>query len=191
MTSSRVEALLKQIARLNERERRELLARLQSDAQQTSLPLMDSANTFKSNTLTGQPDIVVIFDGGSQGNPGSGYGSYGLKFNFTKPPSREWEIKRLRFGDDMTNNEAEYATLLRALDEVQSRIEHADRLPQEFSIEIRGDSSLVINQVTGEWKAKDDRMRRLREAVRRQLTRFKSNRLIQHPREESVKVLGH
>ena len=191
MTPSRVDELLKHIAQLSESERHELLARVQSELHQTSLPLMDPAGNFKPNTLNTQPDIVMIFDGGSQGNPGIGYGSYGLKLNVAKRPARDWEIKRLSLGDNLTNNEAEYATLMQALDDVQSRIERADRLPQEFTIEIRGDSALVINQITGDWKAKDERMRALRDAVRKQLARFKANRLIQHPREESVKVLGH
>lgn len=190
MTASRVDDLLKQIAGLSPVERRELLARLQMDVHQAPLPLPEQTGSFVANNLAAEPDYVVIFDGGSEGNPGRGYGSYGLRDN-TAGPARSWEIKRLTFGDDMTNNEAEYATLMQALDDVQSRIEQADRLPQEFTLEIRGDSALVIHQISGEWKAKDERMRLLRDGIRRQLARFKANRLIQHPRAESVKVLGH
>jgi ribonuclease HI len=203
MTSSRVDALLKKIDQLNVDERRELIARLQAD--QLTLPLVPSAESFQANTLIGQPDYIILFDGGSIGNPGKGYGSYALKNNLakvgfehstkTQKPSQGsaqgWQITRLNFGDNTTNNEAEYATLMQALDDLHSRIERADRLPQEFSIEIRGDSLLVINQVSGEWKSKDDRMRSLRDAVRKQIGRFKANRLVQHPREESVRVLGH
>jgi ribonuclease HI len=203
MTSSRVDALLKKIDQLNADERRELLARLQAD--QLALPFVASAESFQANTLIGQPDYVVLFDGGSIGNPGKGYGSYAIKQMHpertlsaqsaakrkSKERSQDWQITRLNFGDNTTNNEAEYATLMQALDDLHSRIERADRLPQEFSIEIRGDSLLVINQVSGEWKSKDDRMRSLRDAVRKQIGRFKANRLVQHPREESVRVLGH
>ncbi len=212
MTSSRVDALLKKIDKLSADERRELIARLQAD--QLLLPLAHSTESFQANTLIGQPDTIILFDGGSLGNPGKGYGSYALKNNLAKvdlqptmkskkpahtqpeasvgrQASQGWQITRLNFGDNTTNNEAEYATLMQALDDLQSQIERADRLPQEISIEIRGDSTLVINQISGEWKAKDDRMRSLRDAVRKQIARFKSNRLVQHPREESVKVLGH
>jgi ribonuclease HI len=205
MTSSRVDDILNQIARLDEPERRDLLSRLQAD--QLSLPLFDQAQSFQANTLVGtlRADWIILFDGGSIGNPGKGYGSYALRQTLAevglqndkkskKPPrgsKQDWEVKRLTFGDDMTNNEAEYATLMQALDDLQSRIERAERLPQEFSIEIRGDSLLVINQLSGEWKSKDDRMRSLRDAVRKQIGRFKANRLVQHPREESVRVLGH
>ncbi len=212
MTSSRVDALLKKIDQLSADERRELIARLHAD--QLLLPLARSTESFQANTLIGQSDTVILFDGGSLGNPGKGYGSYALKNNlakvdlqpttkFKKPAhtrpeasvgrqaSQGWQITRLNFGDNTTSNEAEYNTLMQALDDLQSQIERADRLPQEFSIEIRGDSTLVINQLSGEWKSKDDRMRSLRDAVRKQIARFKSNRLVQHPREESVKVLGH
>ncbi len=199
MTSSRVDALLKKIDQLNADERRELLAHLQAD--QLALPLVAVAESFQANTLIGQPDYIILFDGGSIGNPGKGYGSYAIKQNLaegglqnerkSKKPPRGWEITRVNFGDNTTNNEAEYATLMQALDDLHSRIERADRLSQEFSIEIRGDSTLVINQLSGEWKSKDDRMRSLRDAVRKQIGRFKANRLVQHPREESVRVLGH
>lgn len=185
MTASRVDEILKQIARLSDQERRDLLSHLQAD--QLRLPLSDQSQSFQANTLVGDPDWTVLFDGGSIGNPGKGYGSYAIYAPRKKKP----EIQRLEFGDGMTNNEAEYATLMQALDDLQGRIERSEHLPQEFSIEIRGDSLLVINQLSGEWKSKDDRMRSLRDAVRKQIMRFKSNRLVQHPREESVRVLGH
>lgn len=204
MTSSRVEEILRQIARLDINERRDLLARLQAD----QLSLFDTSDNFKANTLIGQADWIILFDGGSIGNPGRGYGSYAIRENLARPSTslstrsasskapglaktKGWEVKRLEFGNDVTNNEAEYATLINALEDVQSRIELDERLAQEFSIEIRGDSLLVINQISGEWKAKDDRMRSLRDGVRKQIARFKANRLVQHPREESVRVLGH
>jgi hypothetical protein len=49
----------------------------------------------------------------------------------------------------------------------------------------------VLRQVRGEWKAKDERMRRRRDMVRSLLSRFGGYRLVEQPREESVKVLGH
>ncbi len=55
--------------------------------------------------------IVIIFDGGSKGNPGKGYGSYALRW-----PGQQERIVKLQFGDDVTNNEAEYDTLIAALE---------------------------------------------------------------------------
>ena len=185
MSASRVDAVLAAIASLSEAERRELYARL-GVMPLPPRPAQPSAlDEFAANTLAGDADYVVVFDGGSEGNPGRGYGSYAIVAG-----SRS-DIKRVRFGDDMTSNEAEYAALLQALDDVQGRIERAARLPEEFGIEVRGDSALVLKQVSGAWKAKDERMRLMRDAVRRSLRRFKANRLTLQPREESVKLLGH
>jgi len=147
---------------------------------QPSLP-----GDFAANTLAGAADYVIVFDGGSEGNPGRGYGSYAVMAGGRR------EIKRLTHGGNMTSNEAEYATLLRALDDVRGRIERASRQPEEFSVEVRGDSALALNQVSGVWKAKDERMRLLRDAVRQSLRRFKANRLTHQPREETVRLLGH
>jgi hypothetical protein len=58
-------------------------------------------------------------------------------------------------------------------------------------VEVRGDSALVLHQVEGTWKAKDDRLRALRNRVRQLLARFKAHRLVLQGREESVRVLGH
>src|SRR3712207_7739911 len=47
------------------------------------------------------------------------------------------------------------------------------------TLEVRGDSALVLQQVLGAWKAKDDRMRALRDEARALLRRFKDRRLVQ------------
>ncbi len=185
MPESRLDELLAAIASLSEAERRELLSRLGALPMPAAARQPPLLGEFAANTLAGQPDYVVVFDGGSQGNPGRGYGSYAILAGDRR------EIRRLDFAGDMTNNEAEYATLLHALDDVGDRIERAARPPAEFSVEVRGDSALVLKQVSGEWKAKEERLRALRDAARGSLQRFKSNRLTLQPREESVKLLGH
>lgn len=185
MPGSRVESLLAEIASLTDAERRELFSRLGIVPRPTHPGQPTLLRDFSANTLQGPADYVLVFDGGSEGNPGRGYGSYAVMRGDTR------DIKRIEFSGDMTNNEAEYSTLLRGLDDIQGRIERSSRSPEEFSIEVRGDSILVLNQVSGEWKAKDDRMRHMRDSVRRALQRFKANRLRAQPREETVVLLGH
>ncbi len=185
MTDSMVEDLLAAIASLSLDQRRELFSRLgvapvPSQARQSSL-----LSDFAANTLVGDADYVVVFDGGSEGNPGRGFGSYAILARGRS------EVKRLSFGEDMTNNEAEYATLLRALEDVQARIARVAQSPGEFSLEVRGDSALVLKQVSGEWRARDERMRRLRDSARHALQQFKANRITLQPRAESVRMLGH
>ena len=75
--------------------------------------------------------IGIIFDGGSKGNPGQGYGSYTLRW-----PGAQQQIVRLRFGDRVTNNEAEYDTLIAALEAVRSRSDHRPcRRLTDFAVE--------------------------------------------------------
>jgi ribonuclease HI len=133
------------------------------------------------------PDYVLIFDGGSKGNPGLGYGSYAI----SRVRDGAQRLERLDFGDGYTNNEAEYDTLIAALQDLIRRIEEAGRQPAEFALEVRGDSALVINQVQGKWKAKEPRMRERRGQCLRLLRRFGTVELKAQPREESVRILGH
>ena len=133
------------------------------------------------------PDYVLTFDGGSRGNPGQGYGSYLL----IRVQDGAQLLQRLEFGDDYTNNEAEYDTLIAALQDLVGRIAKAGRQPQEFALEVRGDSALVINQLQGRWQAKEPRMRGRRDRCLRLLRRFGAVNLKAQPREESVRVLGH
>lgn len=142
---------------------------------------------FTAEAFEGQPDYTIVFDGGSKGNPGPSYGSYALE----RVQDGKQRIVRLDFGREMTNNEAEYESLIASLQGLIERIELAGRAPQDFTLEIRGDSALVLNQVEGTWKAKDDRMRLLRNRARALLARFKAHRLLHQDREESVRILGH
>jgi ribonuclease HI len=133
------------------------------------------------------PDIILVFDGGSRGNPGWGYGSYAIQ----RVSDGAQRLERVDLGDGYTNNEAEYDTLIAALQDLIQRLEAAGRDPAEFAVEVRGDSTLVLNQVEGRWKAKEPRMRQRRDQCRRLVGRFGAVKLTAQPREESVRVLGH
>jgi ribonuclease HI len=134
-----------------------------------------------------KPDYLLIFDGGSRGNPGWGYGSYAI----IRVQDGAQRLKRLELGDGYTNNEAEYDTLVAGLRHLIQRIEEAGRRPQEFTVEVRGDSTLVIHQLLGKWKARDPRMRERRGRCLRLLGQFNAVELKTQPRAESVRVLGH
>ena len=126
--------------------------------------------------------ITLVFDGGSIGNPGRGYGSYQLTVRGKPEPP-----KRLEFGEQYTNNEAEYDTLLQALEAILRRAKD----PRGVQLDIRGDSQLVINQLNGVWKAKDPRMRERLECVRALLEELGGWTATWHARAKSVKALGH
>jgi len=132
-------------------------------------------------------DYTLIFDGGSLGNPGPGYGSYILVRNVDE----KRRVKRLQFGDDMTSNEAEYRTLIAGLEDLLSTIRKAGRSPQGFSLEVRGDSRLILYQVARRWKTKKPHLMPLRDKVEELLEGFGSITLIWQRRDKSEKVLGH
>lgn len=130
--------------------------------------------------------IQIVFDGGSRGNPGEGYGSFALDW-----PGYPREIVQLNFGDNVTNNEAEYDTLIAALEAVRDRMKDRRIEPRSALLSIWGDSLLVCNQVRGEWACKEPRLQVRLENVRSLLGGFGESELNHHPREKSVEILGH
>ena len=130
---------------------------------------------------------TIVFDGGSRGNPGQGYGSYALRRN----EDGRLRKRRLRLGDKVTSNQAEYQTLIAALEDLIDTIQKARRSPKDFSVEIRGDSRLVMHQLDGSWKTKSLNLMELRDRVEDLMTQMGSVELIWQPRNESVRILGH
>jgi ribonuclease HI len=126
---------------------------------------------------------IVVFDGGAIGNPGKGYGSFAV----TGPNGFSLQERR-EYGDNVTNNVAEYRTLIAALERLSERLGDDASSAQ---VRIRGDSALVINQVNGVWKVKNANLLPLRDEVLRLLSRFDKPVLSWHNRRETVRVLGH
>jgi len=124
----------------------------------------------------------IVFDGGSLGNPGRGYGTYRLR-----QADEPWSAPvRLEYGNRVTNNEAEYMTLLAALEALAGAAD-----PAGVSLEVLGDSQLVLKQLAGEWKVRADNLRSLHARGRALLRRFGRVKLSWHPRAKSVTLLGH
>ena len=128
-------------------------------------------------------DYLVTFDGGALGNPGKGYGSYHIA-------GRDGMVahQRLEFGDAVTNNQAEYRTLIGALEDLR------ERLGQEAgttAVAIRGDSQLVVQQVGGRWKVKNAELQPLHRRAVELLGAFGRADVAWHGRNNSVRVLGH
>ncbi|MFC7155597.1 ribonuclease HI [Halomarina halobia] len=111
----------------------------------------------------------VYFDGAARGNPG--------------PAAVGWVVVT---GDGIaaeggerigraTNNQAEYEALIRALE-----------VAADFgfdTVEIRGDSQLVVKQVTGAWNTNDPELRERRVRVHELLREFDDWSLGHVPRE--------
>ncbi|MDQ5825232.1 MAG: cupin domain-containing protein [Chloroflexota bacterium] len=131
-------------------------------------------------------ELQVVFDGGSRGNPGQGYGSF-----LVQAPGRKPVIKRLEFGDNYTNNQAEYDTLIGSLNYIIERLNTTGRTPDQVQLDIKTDSDLVVNQILGNFKVKDAGLRKRHEQATDLLAHFADWAISWHPRDESVKLLGH
>jgi len=98
-------------------------------------------------------------DGGSRGNPGPG--AFG--FVLSDPEGREREAKGEYLGT-VTNNVAEYRALIAGL-EAAGR--HGAR-----SVRVVMDSELVIRQMTGEYRVKNEGLKPLHAEARRKAAAF-------------------
>jgi ribonuclease HI len=116
------------------------------------------------------------FDGLCEPNPG-GIATYG--FVITRGGKVLLEEGGPVEADPTTNNVAEYTGLVRGL-------ERAVELGlADGGLEVRGDSQLVISQVSGKWKVRDPKLAPLFLAARELLMKFKAPRLKWVPREEN------
>ena len=138
------------------------------------------------DTRQSQESYRIIFDGGSLGNPGHGYGSFDIR-----GPNDYAATEKLNYdhrGDRVTNNEAEYLTLIAALERLAR-----DLGPEAGAskVSVFGDSQLVISQLLGRWKVRKEELKPMHYQASVLLNRFGRFELVWHPRKESVKVLGH
>ena len=88
--------------------------------------------------------------------------------------------RKVRLHYQTTNNEAEYETLLKGL-------ELAKSLGAE-SILVQEDSQLVIGQVNGTCEAKEERMKKYLNKVRRLIKKFSTAHFVQIPSLENMEV---
>jgi len=114
----------------------------------------------------------AYFDGASRGNPGESAAGACIVGDDGKVI---WECSRaLGIG---TNNEAEYKALIMLLEEIAAR-----GLKKAV---VYGDSRLVISQVTGRWKVREERLRPLAERSR-ELVSATGAVLLWVPREKNA-----
>lgn len=104
--------------------------------------------------MTSRRLVQLWFDGAtSPGNPGpSGLGIF-IKIFENKSTSKKLinTYKGYKFIGHHTNNEAEYSALILGL-KVLKNLEKMRVINVSDQLHIQGDSQLVINQITDEWK---------------------------------------
>ena len=118
------------------------------------------------------PETLTIHtDGASRGNPGAAAFAYVI----ARPD--ESPIEEGGCLGEMTNNQAEYTALVRAL-------EHALRLGPEHRLHVHADSELMVKQMRGEYKVKNTELRDLFERARDLAGKFTGGVVYTHIRRE-------
>lgn len=135
----------------------------------------------------------IYFDGGTKGGPslnsnsftGDGYGSWEVEFNgFSKKVSRTI-FKASEFGHTITNNVAEYLSLIGALKWIQSvQNRHS------YDVFIQGDSQLVLYTLSGVNRVHKNHLKILRDEAISLLSGFKW-KTKWYGRDNNVERFGH
>lgn len=120
--------------------------------------------------------VTIFTDGGSRNNPGeSGAG-------VVIYDGREKIAEVSKYLGVQTNNWAEYEAVHLALEEAE-RLGLTDR-----EIEMKLDSKLVVEQLSGRWKIKEPTLKPQAEKVRALVPRFSSVSFSHIPREENFEA---
>jgi ribonuclease HI len=101
--------------------------------------------------------MTIHTDGASRGNPGAAAYAYTIERDGHDDIEEADPLGR------MTNNQAEYEALVRAL-------EHASELDGNYRVVVYSDSELMVKQVNGEYRVKNEELKPLFERAR-ELTR--------------------
>jgi ribonuclease HI len=117
--------------------------------------------------------LTIHTDGGARGNPGPAAFAYVIQREDAPP------IEEAGCIGEATNNQAEYTALIRAL-------EHAERLGTHHPLHIHSDSELLVKQMNGEYRVKDEGLKHLYEQARRLASRFGSVSVRHVPRTQNA-----
>jgi ribonuclease HI len=119
--------------------------------------------------MSASPVLHIHTDGASRGNPGKAAYAYVIE-------SADGEtIEEAGCLGTTTNNQAEYTALVRAL-------EHALELGSQHGVVVHSDSELLVKQMNGEYRVKNEDLRDLFERARQLCKRFEGGVTIQHVR---------
>ncbi len=161
-----------------ERIRELLLSLAQPPAEVVRVPepprisTRDAAGRKVARLLRRTVRVVLNTDGASRGNPGPS----GAGWVITGP---EGELVRegCAFLGKRTNNEAEYEAVIRGIDEALAL--GVDELL------LRSDSELLVKQLNGEYRVRNDRIAMLHARVREQMRQLRRVDVKYVPREQN------
>lgn len=126
---------------------------------------------------------LLQFDGASEPNPGpsgSAYVIFGPMYEEEESGNfvRDVVVEGYMYIEHATNNQAEYTALILGL---QKALELGIQ-----TIEVEGDSNLVVNQVSGNWKVKDLKLSILCDKAKGLYSKFPKKSIKHIPRNENA-----
>jgi ribonuclease HI len=117
--------------------------------------------------------LMVFSDGGARGNPGPAAIAFIVQSETGEPLTKD-----TRYVGVCTNNQAEYKALLAALESAASH--KAD------SVTCHLDSELVVKQVNGEYRVKNEELKELWRRVQEAKKRFNEVKFVNVPRSHRM-----
>lgn len=128
--------------------------------------------------------IYINTDGGSRGNPGPA----GIGVVFFNDKEEVIYTYKACIGRG-TNNEAEYQAIIKALEILLQSKWFSENNIAEKEVICRLDSQLVVEQINGNYKIKQDHIKLLIAQVRQMISQMKLSISFVHiPREENKKA---
>jgi ribonuclease HI len=121
--------------------------------------------------MSHSPTLRIHTDGASRGNPGA------AAFAYVIAPENGDPIEEAGCLGQLTNNQAEYTALVRAL-------EHALELGTHHHLLIHSDSELIVKQMNGQYRVKKEELRGLFQQAQDLKKQFQGGVTIRHVRRE-------
>jgi ribonuclease HI len=116
------------------------------------------------------PLLQIHTDGASRGNPGA------AAYAYTIEREGHDDIEEADCLGRMTNNQAEYTALVKALEHV------LEELGNKFRVVVYSDSELMVKQVNGDYRVKDADLRSLYQEARSLCDKFQGGVQLVHVR---------
>lgn len=138
-------------------------------------------------------EFIITCDGGSRGNHDKnvvsmGYGSFMIEMDGV--PAASIRSGELDFGENITNNQAEYMALSASLEHISDNFAKAGGDLKAVGLKIRTDSQLVIGHLMKGHKVKHTLVDLVVKASS-QLQQFDSFVFEQIPGDKMKQILGH
>jgi len=122
--------------------------------------------------------LTLYTDGAARGNPGPAGAGW-----MVCSAEGEAVIRNKKYLGELTNNQAEYQALLLALDEIQKK-----QKGEGIFLSLHSDSELMVRQIKGEYKVKNEGLKPLFQQAILTLSKFHSYSVKYIPREQNAEA---